>query len=74
MDNIHQDLLADCHKLSYGKYKSGLMERPPGYEDAIEKEQDMISSSMTTYVDCTGLCETCQCRAVRSPVVQTTNP
>ena len=27
------------------------MEKPSGYEDAIAKEQDMICSSMTTYLE-----------------------
>lgn len=49
MDNVHQDLLASHDKLSYGKYKSGLLEKPSGYEDAIAKEQYMISESMTKY-------------------------
>ena len=48
MDKVHQDLLADDDKLFYGKCKSGIMEKPSGYEDATAKEQDMICSSMTT--------------------------
>ena len=51
MDSIHQDLLADDDKLFYGKYKSGITEKPSGYEDAIAREQDMICSSMTTYLE-----------------------
>ena len=53
MEYIHKDLLAGNDKDSYGKYKSGLTERPPGYEDAILKEQDMIGKSMAKYIETT---------------------
>ena len=52
LDNIHEDLLAEHDKLSYGKYKSGLLEKPSGYEDAIAKEQCMISQGMAKYSEC----------------------
>lgn len=50
IEAIHQDLLADRDKLSYGKYKGGMMENPSGYEDFVSQEQEMISQSMTEYL------------------------
>eukprot|EP00438_Fugacium_kawagutii_P021628 Skav212212 [mRNA] locus=scaffold754:1020696:1022177:- [translate_table: standard] len=49
IEAIHRDLLADHDKLFYGKYKSGIMEKPSGYEDSVAKEQEMISQSMADY-------------------------
>lgn len=53
MEDIHKDLLAGNDKDSYGKYKRGLTEQPPDYEDAILKEQDMIGKSMAKYMETT---------------------
>lgn len=49
IEDIHKDLLAPHDKLSYGKYKGGDTAKPVGYEDAILKEQDMVSKSMAKY-------------------------
>ena len=53
MEDIHKDLLAEHDKASYGKCKSGLTENPPGYEDAILKEQEMVAQSMANYMGST---------------------
>lgn len=53
MEDIHKDMLAGHDKDSYGKYKSGLTGKPPGYEDAILKEKEMIGKSMAKHMETT---------------------
>jgi len=52
VEDIHKDLLAEQDKAWYGKYKSGESQKAPAYEDAVAKEQSMLSDSMKKYLDC----------------------
>ena len=49
IDDVHKDVLAEHDKLSRGKYKGGTMEKPDGFDEAVEAEQDMIQRSMNRY-------------------------
>ena len=67
MEDLHKDLLAETDMLSYGKYKSGIVQKPAGFEDAIGKEQEMISNSMDRFCAVcfnTRLCRANYCRLV----------
>lgn len=49
IQNLRKDVLADSDKVFYGKFKGGSIEKPPGFEEATEKEQSVIRQSMEVY-------------------------
>ena len=60
MDNIHADLFSDRDKPFYAKYKTGIEELPPTFEEDVHCEQSLILHGITelalagnpsTYID-----------------------
>lgn len=49
VNDLHRDLLAEDHKVYYGKYKSGWMESPPDFEALVAEEQDLVETAMEEY-------------------------
>ena len=48
IQDLQKDVLADHHKVYYGKYKSGAMDKPADFDDGVSKEQD-IEENMSRF-------------------------